>query len=549
MPNGILFIHGADGNATGNTISGMHTSATDSRSAGILFYDPLTAGIVVEDNDISDVDDGINLGHNSNDVIVRLNNLHDNLETGIHLEDGTTNNTITKNTITGNAMAGIRFAGAADPGTPDDPPSTGNVAHRNSITGNTAGVVDYDTQSFDAECNWYGDSSGPSDSGPGTGDSVSTNVDFDPWLINSDLDYACPALPDITVSSPSGHDFGSRNTAAGASAPFTFTVTNDGDADLSISSVTIVGGDSGNFGVDTDNCGGETLAPTESCTILVVFDPSTTGLKNATLRIASNDPDENPVDRALSGTGTSGPTTGTIKIVLNAVPNSSQDFAFSGETGSFILDDDNNNAHPRSRTVTLSPGTYDVTQGAVSRWSLTGLSCNTGETTNISTRTATIDLAAGENVICTFTDTRRLPDAKISKTASGGYHGNNIYSSSVLASQTRNRAVARNHTRSLFIQVQNDSLATDSFTIDANLSGSSSFTVQFFNGATNITAAVLAGTYTVNNLAAGAHVTIEVRVTAAGNTSAGATRNVDVFVNSNSEPSAMDSVRGHFTRA
>ena len=326
-------------------------------------------------------------------------------------------------------------------------------------------------------------------------------------------------------------------------------MTNDGDADLSISSVTIVGTGSGNFGVDTDNCGGETLAPTESCTILVVFDPSTTGLKNATLRIASNDPDENPVDRALSGTGTSGPTTGTIKVVLDAVPNSSQDFAFSGDIGSFILDDDNNNAHPRSRTVTLSPGTYDVTQGAVSGWSLTGLSCNTGETTNISTRTATIDLAAGENVICTFTDTRRLADAKISKTAAGGYHGNNIYSSSVLASQTRNQAIARNHTRSLFVQVQNDSLATDSFTIDANLSGSSSFTVQFFNGATDITAAVLAGTYTVNNLAAGAHVTIEIRVTAAGNTPASATRNVDVFVNSNSEPSVVDSVRGHFTRA
>src|SRR3989344_4794273 len=133
VPNGILFIHGTGGNATRNTISALHHSLSVSRSAGILFYDPVVPGIVVEDNDISDVDDGVNVAHNANDVIVRLNNLHDNLEVGIHLEDGATGTTITGNTITGNLMAGIRFAGAADPGGPslaDDPPGAGNAPHR-----------------------------------------------------------------------------------------------------------------------------------------------------------------------------------------------------------------------------------------------------------------------------------------------------------------------------------------------------------------------------------------------------------------------------------
>src|SRR3989338_4025449 len=144
VPNGILFIHGTGGNATSNTISALHHSLSGSRSAGILFYDPVVPGIVVEDNDISDVDDGVNVAHNANDVIVRLNNLHDNLEVGIHLEDGATGTTITGNTITGNLMAGIRFAGAADPGGPslaDDPPGAGNVADRNNISGNTDGDV------------------------------------------------------------------------------------------------------------------------------------------------------------------------------------------------------------------------------------------------------------------------------------------------------------------------------------------------------------------------------------------------------------------------
>ena len=191
VPNGILFIHGVGGNATSNTISALHHSASESRSAGILVYDPVTAGIVIEDNDISDVDDGVNVSHFANDVVIRNNNLHDNLEVGIHLEDGATDTTITGNTITGNDMAGIRFAGEADPITPDDPPGTGNLAQRNSITGNFAGVVNYDTQSFDAECNWWGAPNGPSGSGDGDGDSVSINVDFIPWLITSDLHGLC----------------------------------------------------------------------------------------------------------------------------------------------------------------------------------------------------------------------------------------------------------------------------------------------------------------------------------------------------------------------
>ena len=185
VPNGILFIHGVDGNASGNTISGAHTSVTDSRSAGILFYDPLTPGIVVASNNISDVDDGVDVSHNSNKVVIVQNYLHNNLETGIHLEDGATNTTITGNTITNNAMAGIRFAGANDPTTPDDPPGTGNTAHRNIISGNGVGIADYDTQIFDATLNWWGDMSGPSAVGYGDGDSVTSNVTYEPWCFNS----------------------------------------------------------------------------------------------------------------------------------------------------------------------------------------------------------------------------------------------------------------------------------------------------------------------------------------------------------------------------
>ena len=197
VPNGILFIHGVDGNATDNIIHALHTNATPSRSAGILFYDALTPGIIAEGNEIYDVDDGVDVAHNANDVIVRQNNLHDNLETGVHLEDGATNNVITNNTIANNAMVGIRFAGPTDPGGPalaDDPPGVGNVAHRNSITGNGTGVANYDAalQTFDATCNWWGDAGGP---GVGAGDTVSTGVTFDPWFLTDDVSGACESVP------------------------------------------------------------------------------------------------------------------------------------------------------------------------------------------------------------------------------------------------------------------------------------------------------------------------------------------------------------------
>src|SRR3989344_4889360 len=187
VPNGILFIGCAGGSVTDNTINATHHSLSGSRSAGILFFDPVAPGIVVEGNNISDTDDGVNISANANDVIIRNNNLHDNLEVGIHLEDGATNTTITGNTITGNPMGGIRFAGAADAPFPDTPPGGGNVANRNNITGNAVGVAGYDAQVFDAECNWWGDASGPSGAGPGTGDSAVGNVDFEPWLTTSDL--------------------------------------------------------------------------------------------------------------------------------------------------------------------------------------------------------------------------------------------------------------------------------------------------------------------------------------------------------------------------
>lgn len=57
----------------------------------------------------------------------------------------------------------------------------------NSIAGNLLSGVKADQslgQAIDATCNWWGDASGPSGVGPGSGDSVTANVVFTPWQIS-----------------------------------------------------------------------------------------------------------------------------------------------------------------------------------------------------------------------------------------------------------------------------------------------------------------------------------------------------------------------------
>jgi uncharacterized repeat protein (TIGR02543 family) len=99
---------------------------------------------------------------------------------------------------------------------------------------------------------------------------------------------------DLTV------DFGGVNLFS--SSDTTITVSNDGDLDLNIGTIT---GPSSPFSIVSDTCSDTTLSPTESCTITLRFSPETSGSFNSSLNIPSNDPDENPVVIDLTGTGIS----------------------------------------------------------------------------------------------------------------------------------------------------------------------------------------------------------------------------------------------------
>ncbi len=81
----------------------------------------------------------------------------------------------------------------------------------------------------------------------------------------------------------------------------TFTVTNAGQKDLSLGPVSLTGGAAGDYLLDTSSLVTR-VAPGASTALSVAFRPTGDGLRDATLRIASDDPDESPFDIALTGT-------------------------------------------------------------------------------------------------------------------------------------------------------------------------------------------------------------------------------------------------------
>ena len=108
----------------------------------------------------------------------------------------------------------------------------------------------------------------------------------------------------------------------------------------------------------------------------------------------------------------------SLTVVKETDPASDpQDFDFDltglGVPADLDLDTDAGNATlPSQQTFNLNAaqlGAHTVIESAVAGWSLTDLVCTGGgadSSTNTGTRTATLDIDAGENVICTFENTK-----------------------------------------------------------------------------------------------------------------------------------------------
>jgi len=124
--------------------------------------------------------DGIWLDSAADGSTVSDNEIFDTIFAGINIRGGCTGAIVTYNDVTGCGTGVETHVGA-----------TGALVNYNNIAGNSWGVSNYDSGILNATCNWWGDFFGPSGEGPGSGDAVSTNVDFQPWLLNSAPESVC----------------------------------------------------------------------------------------------------------------------------------------------------------------------------------------------------------------------------------------------------------------------------------------------------------------------------------------------------------------------
>ncbi len=107
---------------------------------------------------------------------------------------GTAMVNISKNTIQ-EFVNGVSLFNGVTPGFGGVPATAAINVNHNALTGNSDfGARSGDPNPADATCNWWGDASGPSGMGPGSGDAVSEQLNFSPWLASDDLDATCISI-------------------------------------------------------------------------------------------------------------------------------------------------------------------------------------------------------------------------------------------------------------------------------------------------------------------------------------------------------------------
>jgi hypothetical protein len=137
--------------------------------------------------------------------------------TGMKVDHNTVSNSDVGIQVQASNTAGVQGSNGFDLG---NATSGQAVLNRNSITGNTVGVRDYQAPLTDATCNWWGNANGPSgDPANGSGDPVAGSFTVAPWLTSSNLDGACT----VTVSTPTTRSVTEGNSDVTVTVPVTIS--------------------------------------------------------------------------------------------------------------------------------------------------------------------------------------------------------------------------------------------------------------------------------------------------------------------------------------
>jgi hypothetical protein len=137
--------------------------------------------------------------------------------------------------------------------------------------------------------------------------------------------------------------------------------------------------------------------------------------------------------------------------------------------------------------------------------------------------------------------TNQKPDGRIKK-GSGTLVGNNIYNTTGV-NQTRTGSAAVGSTITFTISIQNDGSNAGKFKVAATASGNVNYEVKYFRGTTNITSAVVAGTYLTGSVGVGNAFAIKAKVKVLPAAIAGSSTTRLVTITSNADATKIDAVK------
>ncbi len=240
------------------------------------------------------------------------------------------------------------------------------------------------------------------------------------------------------------------------------------------------------------------------------------------------------------------PGTGSIRIVQDTRPEAGVDYQFTGDLGSFTLDDDADPTLPNEAVFSgLPSGIYTVARPTTQApWVLADIDCQGVVIVKGTTSTVTMYVHPDEEVTCTWIDAKRRPDASIALSTAGPYRMDNLYQLTPTKKQTaRRNGVVLNRTYTYRLRIQNDSGASDSFLVRGDPTGPGTVTAAYFQNGEDVTATVADGTCRVAFVVPGAARDIVVRVTVGPGTPAGSIFRVLLRVSSASDPNVVDVVR------
>ena len=230
---------------------------------------------------------------------------------GLYATNGQTS--LTCSSISSNGNDGVRLTGS----------STLFTSMSSAITDNGGlGLNNSGTHAANALYNWWGDASGPGGVGPGTGDEVSANVLYDPWLPQAecavDLSLGETAVPNpVIAGTPITYTLVLSNSGPGAANGVLLTDTLSGGAVLLGSVVSQGAGCSEMDGSVTCDLGDVAIDGQAAVTLTVQVDPVARGDWVNTAVLAATQTDLQPLNNSTAFTST---VLAEVDLALDVTP-------------------------------------------------------------------------------------------------------------------------------------------------------------------------------------------------------------------------------------